>query len=296
MALGPFRLAVASCSQIQEVPSQPVWADIQAGRPDALLLLGDTVYLDRDDHDDPAALAQELDRLYAAQRAEPHFAALCADLQSRGAPLVAIYDDHDFLGDNRCGADAPPAMRDAARASFVRAMAPRMTGAEVYRHHALGLVDLLVLDGRYHRRAAALSAQDRDALLGATQWTWFEQTLSACRAPYVVVASSTPLYDWGDECWERYPLAFERLVALLKGRPGAMLLSGDAHRNAVYDDAGVIEILCSAVERRSRRSGRLRCNHGLLSFDESGVRVQLHANMVGWRFDFRIERRAWALP
>lgn len=296
MALGPFRLAVASCSQIQQVPSQPVWAEIQAAQPDALLLLGDLVYLDRDDHDDPAALALELDRLYAAQAAEPHFAALRADLQSRGAPLIAIYDDHDFLGNNRCGGDADPTLRDAARDAFVRAMAPRTTGTEVYRHHALGPVDVLVLDGRYHRRSAAASALDRDALLGAAQWAWFEQALAACAAPCVVVASSTPLYDWGDESWEDYPLAFARLVALLKGRPGALVLSGDAHRNAVYDDAGVIEIVCSAVARLGRASGRLRSNHGLLSFDEHGVRVQLHAHMVGWRFDFRIEQQAWTLP
>lgn len=292
----PLRLAVASCSHIQQVPSQPVWADIQAGRPDALLLLGDTVYLDRDDHDNPAVLAHELDRLYAAQTAEPHFAALRADLQARGAPLIAVYDDHDFLGDNRCGADEPPALRDAARASFVRAMAPRTTGAEVYRHESLGRVDVLVLDGRYHRRSALVSALDPDALLGARQWAWFEQALAACTAPYVVVATCTPFYNWGDECWEQYPLAFARLVGLLIGRPGVLVLSGDAHRNAVYDDAGVIEIVCSAVARRGRASGRLRSNHGLLSFDEHGVRVQLHAHMVGWRFDFRIERQAWALP
>jgi phosphodiesterase/alkaline phosphatase D-like protein len=288
-------LAVASCSQIQQVPSQPVWAAIQAGQPDALLLLGDTVYLDRDDHDDPAALAADLDRLYAAQRAEPHFAALHADLQARGAPLIAIYDDHDFLGDNRCGGDHAPALRDAARRSFVRAMAPRIAGAEVYRHEALGLVDLLVLDVRFHRRSAAASAHDRDALLGAAQWAWFEQALAACTAPYLVVASSTPLYNWGDECWEQYPLACQRLLALLKDRTGALFLSGDAHRNAAYDDAGVIEVVCSAVARLGRASGRLRSNHGLLSFDEQGVRVQLHARMVGWRFDFRIERQAWAL-
>lgn len=92
---------MASCAKLQQVDPQPVWSEIAALRPDVLLLLGDLVYLDHDRHDDPAALAAELRRLYDAQFAEANFAALRADLAARGAALLSIYDDHDFLGNNR---------------------------------------------------------------------------------------------------------------------------------------------------------------------------------------------------
>lgn len=97
------KLAVASCAKLQQIDPQPVWSRIRAVLPDGLLLLGDTIYLDDDRHGDAAALGAELRRLYAARLAEPHFAALLADLRERSASVLAIYDDHDFLGDGRYG-------------------------------------------------------------------------------------------------------------------------------------------------------------------------------------------------
>lgn len=289
-------IAIASCAKSQDVPEQPVWATVQAQAPDALLLLGDNVYLDENRHQDPVALAADLRALYAQQLAEPHFAALLADMRARGKPVVAIYDDHDFLGNNRCGGDVADALRQAARAELVRALAPAQTGDEVYRVHRLGLVDLVVLDARFHRVNPQAAGSDRDALLGAAQWRWLEQQVAASTAPYLLVASSTTLHTFADESWEQYPGAFARLVQLLKGRPGALLVSGDVHRNAVYDDSGVIEVVSSAVARRGIVFGALRQNHGLLQFAADRVRVQLLSLKVSGRFDFDIPLSDWRLP
>lgn len=291
-----LKIAIASCAKLQDVPEQPVWATVQAQAPDALLLLGDNVYLNHDQHQSPEALAAELRALYAQQLAEPHFAALLADLRAHGKPVVATYDDHDFLGNNRCGGDVPDALRQAARAELVRAWAPARTGDEVYRVHHLGLVDLVVLDTRFHRVSPAAAGADRDAVLGSAQWQWLEQQVASATAPYLVVASSTTLHTFAGESWEQYPGAFARLVKLLQGRRGALVVSGDVHRNAVYDDSGVIEVVSSAVARRGIVFGALRRNHALLQFDPERLRVQLFSLKVSGRFDFEIPLADWRLP
>ena len=127
-----MKLALASCAKLQSTNPQPVWAEIQTERPDARLLLGDTVYLNHDRHDDPAALGAELRALYAAQLAKPNFAHLLNDLRARGAQVLAIYDDHEFLGNNRYAGDHSAALRESACVEFIRAFAPPQTGQNVY--------------------------------------------------------------------------------------------------------------------------------------------------------------------
>lgn len=291
-----LKMAIASCSKVQDVSPQPAWAEIQALAPDVLLLLGDNVYLRHDNHQNPDTLAAELRELYALQIAEPNFAALLADMHTRGKDVAAIYDDHDFVGNNRYGGDVSDELRRAARSELVQAFKPVQTGSDVYGVYRLGLVDLIVLDVRFHRTSPLTAGGDRDAVLGGTQWHWFEQQVKTSSAPYLVVASSTTLHTFADEAWEQYAGAFQRMVNLLKDRKGALLVSGDVHRNAAYDDSGVIEIVSSAVARRGIVFGALRKNYGILTFDATELHVELKSLKVGWRFDFRVELDRWRLP
>ncbi|MCY7307133.1 MAG: hypothetical protein LH632_13490 [Rhodoferax sp.] len=48
-----MKIAVASCIKIQSTNPQPVWIEIQHERPDALLLIGDNIYLNHDNHSNP---------------------------------------------------------------------------------------------------------------------------------------------------------------------------------------------------------------------------------------------------
>jgi alkaline phosphatase D len=275
-----------------------VWASIQAEQPDALVLLGDNVYLDTDVHTDPVRLSTELHGLYQAQKKDPYFAALLADLQAQGKPLLATYDDHDFLGDNRYGGDHDPALRETARALLIQHFNPPRTGSDVYSVNRFGLVDLFMLDERFYRRRPLASALDRDAILGAGQWEWFEREFRASSAPFIVIGSSTTVHTWGNESWEMYPAAFNRLRDLVRGRQGALVLSGDVHRNAAYDDSGILEIVTSAVARESFVFGKVRDNYAVLTFAPTGVRVELRSRKAGWRFDFTIPLggNAWELP
>lgn len=290
-----MKIAVASCCKLQDVNPQPVWSEIQAENVNALLLLGDNIYLEHDRHNEPSALSEELRGLYSAQFSEIHFSRLVRDLDRRGAPLIAIYDDHDFLGNNRYGADYGSLLRLAARAEFIRAFSPAMTGSDVYHVRHLGIVDVVVLDERFYRESPHTHS-GRDAILGARQWAWFEDTVTASSAQYLLVASSTTIHRIGDESWEEYPAAFERLRSLLSNRKGAFVVSGDVHRNATFDDSGILEIVTSGVARNSVVFGRQRRNYAILEFDQNELHVDLRSNKVNWRLKFSVTYANWELP
>ena len=198
-----MKIVAASCCKLQNISPQPVWKQIMEEKPDALVLLGDNVYIVHDHHSDPDDLTAELKQKYRAQLEELHFAALLEDLKKRSGRLIAIYDDHDFLGNNRYGGDYGTALRDAARDEFVRVFSPQMTGRDIYSVHRLGLVDVYLLDERYYRKSPRLSDDSRDAILGVEQWNWLEQMLEVqTHAKYTVIASSTTLHTFADESWE----------------------------------------------------------------------------------------------
>lgn len=194
-----MKVIAASCCKIQDTNPQPVWAEIKGEQPDVLLLIGDNIYLNHDAHNDAKGLGAELRALYKVQLQEPSFAALLADMQTRGAKTIAIYDDHDFLGNDRYGGDNPPVLREAARAELVRAFAPARTGDDVYHAYRLGLVDILVLDERFYRKSPLQSGGHRDAILGPDQWAWFENELKATTPAKftIVVSSTTASKRWG---------------------------------------------------------------------------------------------------
>ena len=276
-----MKIAAASCCKLQHFASQPVWEQIRAEQPDALILLGDNIYLDHDFHSDPKKLAAELRSLYEQQKAEPHFAALLADMAARGKPVMAIYDDHDFLGNDRFGGGENRALCEAARQELVTAFRPLQTGDDVYSRRRLGdpgaEVEVIVLDARFYRRKITDSLFDRDAMLGANQWAWLEKAVDAARdVPYLLIVSSTTVYSYGlvEDAWERSPAAFKRLCELIGKRRGALVVSGDIHSNDRYDDAGLVEFVTSGVARRGLVFGKPRANYAIFKFGPQDLRVE----------------------
>jgi hypothetical protein len=201
-----------------------------------------------------------------------------------------------LLGDNRYGADFDPALRAAARFEFQRALTPHRIGQEAYSVHSFGVVDVIQLDVRYHRSAPQQSRDDRDAVLGAAQWKWFTDCVAASRAPFLLLAQSTTFHAFASESWEEYPVAFARMREMLRARAGALVISGDVHRNALYDDSGVIEVVTSGVAGRGSIFDAYRQNYCILTFDPGSVRIELRSLKVHGRFDVRIPLAAWTLP
>lgn len=296
-----MKIAFASCIKLQSVNPQPVWEELALAKPDICLLIGDNVYLDNDHIDNAVELRRELISKYASQLAEPGFVAFREDLADRGGELFATYDDHDFLGNNRCGAEYPPSLREAAREALKASLPTLQTGNDVYGKHAGDLVTVLMLDCRFYRRQS--SAHDREAMLGVDQWRWLENELAHITTPFVVLASSTTFYNYGafQESWEQYRAAFDRLKAVLTApeftsNHCALVISGDIHDNQAYDDGGVVEVVSSGAARLGMVFGKERRNWGLLSFDAKGVSILLSGLKARDRASYRVERTAWRLP
>lgn len=170
-----------------------------------------------------------------------------------------------------------------------------MTGSDVYYSKQLGNILLLVCDARFYRRAPQVSRKDRNAILGEPQWNWLEALLAASQATFVVLASSSNFHRFGDEAWEQYPAAFERLRQLLAGRKGALIVSGDIHNNENYDESGVIELVSSGVSRSGFVFGGRRENYGIMDFDTTGVDVQFKGLKRREQAHFRIDLSKWRL-
>ncbi len=288
-------IAVTSCAKIQAVEKQKVWGEIAEREPDALLLLGDNVYMKREDHDDPAQLADDLDRHWLRQLAEPHFAALLAQLKGRGASVLATWDDHDSFGDDRYGADLDPALVAAARAVFHRRAPVTHTGPELYCRADVGDARILMLDARSFRTAKD-AERDPDGMLGAAQWRWLEAQLASPGPRYTLVCNGSPLHDYRSEGWLAWPAARERLVGLLRDRPGVLFLAGDVHDNEIGQADGVIEVISSAVARIGKVMRWKLANYGVLELRPGGVRVKLRGRQPKQRRDAWIPLDDWRIP
>jgi len=296
----PSRIAFGSCYRASR--PAPIWDQIAATQPHALVLLGDNVYADSEQ---PAEIQAAWDRL--AQL--PAFAKLRA---STG--LLATWDDHDY-GQDDGGADFPA--RVASQAAFldflgVEPDSPRRTRAGVYHAEIWGppgkRVQFIMLDTRYHRspqlrwRDSALSRPPQVAgpyapqdsptasLLGEAQWQWLEeQLLQAAEVRIIGTSIQFLAEDHAWESWSRFPRERERMLRLISKTRAAGLLfwSGDRHhaelskrpspRDGWMPDYPIWEVTTSALNQpkawqneasRWRRGDTyFETNFGLLDID-----------------------------
>lgn len=287
-------IAFTSCAKIQAVAKQKVWDEIAERAPDALLLLGDNVYMKREDHNDPAQLADDLDRHWLRQLAEPHFATLLASMKTRGAVVLATWDDHDSFGDDRCGGDLDPALVAAAREVFQRRAPVTATSPELYCRADVSDACILMLDARSFRTAKN-AGTDRDGMLGAAQWRWLEAQLTAPRPRYTLVCNGSPLHDYRSEGWLAWPAARARMLGLLRDTPGVLVLAGDVHDNEIGYADGVIEVISSAVARTGKLMRWKLGNYGVLELKPDGVRVKLRGRQEKQKRDAWIALSAWRI-
>jgi alkaline phosphatase D len=228
-------LVFGSCAH--QAKPQPIWRAIAREAPDAVVLLGDNVYVDSDD---PVAFPAAYDRLAR----KPGFRRLRAK-----APVYAVWDDHDY-GLNDAGSSWP--LKEVARTQFLEAFG---AGPDDPRHHQQGVygawtlsdsprVQLVLLDTRWDRSDLAVGPIDAAAgtgpylprdhagarMLGEAQWAWLSAVL-AQPADLRIIGSSIPVlpYFTGWETWSNLPGEQQRLLDLLGDAGGAVVLSGDTH-------------------------------------------------------------------
>jgi alkaline phosphatase D len=223
---GRVRFAVGSCAREDAGKPNAVFPAIAARRPDLLLLIGDTPYIDsvRLDHQF---------RRYREFFSDPGLLAL-----RRTTPLHAVWDDHDF---GRNDADGRLAGKEQARRAFLAWHAEGTYGLDgegVCSRFRRGPVEVFLLDARWWSRTAP-SPDDptKPTLLGAKQRAWLEAGLLASTAPFKLLVTGMV---WNDavrpkktDYWGAYPHERAGLFRFLTARriSGVVLVAGDVHRS-----------------------------------------------------------------
>lgn len=258
-----MKIAFTSCMSTRAMGVQPVWSHIASQQPDALVLLGDSVYIDVPG-ETPVGndeFARHLRNLYQRQLEVPNFAKLTEVL--RGPQKLgthAIWDDHDFFGND---ADSDRVLKATAigralySANLMRCWQtslrsglpmPEVNSHEVqdgycrpaskadYRKLQPGYrsqvwradgteVVLHLTDGR--------SWREPGILLGREQQLAIEGVLAAHAGAIHLLASGSACtrHDGNDKsAWENYPadlLWLRRQASQYR----LLVLSGDIHRN-----------------------------------------------------------------
>ncbi len=212
-----FRVAFGSCAGFA---SQVVFRAIRETKPDLLLMLGDNHY----------ANANELDAIrshYQKSRVDPDFATVIAE-----TPTWAIWDDHDFLGNDVDGrAPGKEHALQAFREYWANASTPNLQQRGIWYQFSWGNVEFFMLDDRYWRNVV------KGSMLGPTQRRWLWDSLKRSTAMFKVIASgsvwNSQKHDdsWNEFAEERRAL-FEHIAR--NKIAGVVLMSGDIHHGEVW--------------------------------------------------------------
>lgn len=221
-------LAFGSCSHDKLFPEQPIWGQLLARSPQALVLLGDTPYIDLGT---VAARRQRFREWYALPSVRAALAAV---------PTWATWDDHDYATNDAFGAAKGS---DTARQVFAeyRADAKLGDGREgIYTSFRRGPVEVFLLDTRSCADAGPSPLADgARTLLGTAQWQWLAAGLRQSRATWKVLACGMV---WNGavrpgklDCWGNWLAERDALWRWLGTQKigGVVLVSGDVHRSRV---------------------------------------------------------------
>lgn len=246
------RLVFGSCAALED---HEVWRRIADEEPDALVLLGDTPYIDTTG-------------LGAARAAHRRFLAIPTLARLvRGTPLWSTWDDHDYGKDR--GDGALPGKVNARRA--YREARPQVGYGEgdegIYTRVRYGPVEVFLLDQRYFAglEPAASDASQR-SLLGARQLQWLKDALRASTAPFKLLCGGMVWHHKGwpsSDDWSSYAAEREALFTFLGEEEigGCVLLGGDVHacQHAVFTITGarypLHEFVISPLHERVWRGG-----------------------------------------
>ncbi len=207
------RFAFGSCSRF---PEQPIFDAVAAYKPDLFIFGGDNHYAD-------SSNIEALRWFYRRSRDMKEQANVMEN-----TPTLAIWDDHDFLGDNTTG--LTPGRNKTLRV-FREYWANRTYGGTtakgVFGVHRWGDVEFFLLDNRYHQGVTPGS------MFGPEQRTWLLSALRASKATFKFLVTGVV---WSrDHDWDKLGLEADRNAVLeaVAQVPGVVVLSGDIHRTQI---------------------------------------------------------------
>ena len=196
--------------------------------PDAVVLLGDTPYIDSVD-------LAEVRKRHAAFLAVPDFQKLVA-----GRSLYAIWDDHDF-GRNDTDGNLPG--KEKSRQGFIEYHANPSYGdgkQGIYTKFRRGDVEVFLLDTRFFAATEkSPAAPQKPSLLGKQQWNWLLTGLKESQARFKILACgmvwNKAVRPGKQDQWGTYEHEREALFKFIgdESISGVVLVGGDVHRTRV---------------------------------------------------------------
>lgn len=215
-----FSIAFGSCA---DNPESPIWEAIKEAGPDALVLLGDTIYMVPDEWRHPEAIRARYLRLAN----NDGFLAL-----KKTVPIFSVWDDHDFGPNN---ADSRFAFRKNSLRAFKEMFpdhpkAPEGLGDGIAFEKDFGSVLLLVTDNRSYRVNSG--GMSEAVMFGEVQLKWLENRLRDSTAKAVIIAAGNQFLPQSGSSQSFFPYAKEKkrlLVAIEQAKMPVVLLSGDRH-------------------------------------------------------------------
>ena len=292
---GTFTLAFGGCAGYTP-QNERMWDTIAAHAPQALLLLGDNVYIDLPEQPGPFH-----DYTYYQRQSRPEFRRLVS-----ATPVYAIWDDHDAAVDDiwlgpyvdrpawkqpmvehfRRNWNNPAHPSDVPGPLPARVSRPASGSAShpgVWFRFSLGDVEFFLLDGRTYRTNPF--APDR-TMLGPVQKAWLLDGLRTSDATFKVIASPVAWADGAKpgsrDTWSGFPEEREEILRFIEsnGVSGVVFLSSDRHRSeawAIERESGyafrdllsgqLTNIHTHPVEPGALFSYNLKDSFGLLTFE-----------------------------
>ena len=218
------RIAFGSCAN-EKAGSSEVWNRIDEDNATAVVLLGDTPYIDTTD------LSVQRKR-YREFASVPAFSSLVSHV-----PLYATWDDHDF---GRNDTDGNLKGKENSRKAFGEYRPNPSIGERgegIYTSFTQGPVEVFLLDTRWF--AGTEFEDEKPTLLGAQQWEWLSRSLKASTSPYKILACgmifNNAVRPLKRDYWGAYPHEYDRLLHLINetNTTGIILVSGDIHWSRV---------------------------------------------------------------
>lgn len=224
-------IAFGSCAR-EDAGTASAWLRLVHLQPDAMVLLGDTPYIDTTN-------LEVQRRRYREFAAQPSMARLF-----RSTPMYDTWDDHDF-GKNDTDGRLPD--KEHSRRAFIEYHANPSYGngqEGIYTSFRYGGIEVFLLDARYFA-GVDVSPLDKNqrTLLGKDQWKWLEKSLKASTAPFKVLATGMiwngAVRPGKPDHWMSYPLEREKLFRFIgqEDITGVVLVGGDIHRTRVVRHA-----------------------------------------------------------
>lgn len=224
------KLGLISCA-LDHLSRDSMWTQLESQRPDLIFFLGDNVYTDRNSllvKSNPDE--EQLWHRYVATRMR-----LAFYYQKQLIPVLAIWDDHDFGGDNK-GSEFQ--YKEESLRIFETFFAQNdrpstIKGPGIARRFSAFGADFFLMDGRYFRENA--QRLDRQ-MFGMEQEDWLFRNV---RGGATFVMNGSMFYGayTGKDAFEgQFDSAFKRFVERTKKSSGLFCFaSGDVHFSEVQE-------------------------------------------------------------